>query len=71
MPSILTTHTLIYFFFHYFNINLNIYYITATIGYSQAIKCYYCIDCETPTGERDCSDIATQCMKTTVKGKGM
>ena len=71
MPSILTTHTLIKFFFHYFSINLNINYITVTIGCSQGLKCYQCVDCDTPTGETDCNDVETQCMKRTFKGKGM
>ena len=33
------------------------------LGCSQAIKCYMCQDCATPSGARDCPPPITQCAK--------
>ena len=33
------------------------------IGCSQAIRCYVCVNCDTPSGAQECGANVTQCVK--------
>ena len=48
-------------------------FVIAAIGYSNAIQCFACIDCDTPLNPVECSDIcptSAACVKFTSSDTG-